>query len=204
MTTLLLVRHGQSTWNAERRWQGQADPPLSDVGRRQARAAADRVGAVVVVASSPQRRALETASIIAGEIGVGPIVEHPDLRENHAGAWSGLTTEEIEERHPGWLAAGRRPDDFEPPESVARRFDTALTDLVAGATQAHPGGDATILVLTHGGAIKAFEEANGVHEERIPNLSGRLVHHDGGRWRLGDRLHLLDDEARTGGSTGRV
>ncbi|MGH1502536.1 MAG: histidine phosphatase family protein [Acidimicrobiales bacterium] len=203
MTTLLLVRHGQSTWNAQRRWQGQADPPLSDVGRAQAKAAALRVGAVDVVVSSPQQRARQTAGLIAEAIGVGPIVEHDDLRERNAGAWSGLTTEEIEERYPGWLAADRRPEGFEGAESVAGRFAAALTALASGVREMEPGAS-TVLVLTHGGSIKAFEEAHGIYEDRIPNLSGRLVTFHGDRFRLAERLHLLDDHDRTGGGTGRV
>ena len=62
MTRLLLVRHGQSTWNADGRWQGQADPPLSPLGRDQALTAAQRVGTVDVVLASDLQRAVETAS----------------------------------------------------------------------------------------------------------------------------------------------
>ena len=68
-TRLLLVRHGQTTWNEEHRWQGQADPPLSDHGRRQAIAASETIGVVDVIVSSPQVRALETATIISELIG---------------------------------------------------------------------------------------------------------------------------------------
>src|SRR3954451_18850203 len=93
---MLLVRHGQSEWNATGRWQGQADPPLSDQGRQQAIDAAARIGSVDVVVSSGLMRALETARIIADQVGVGPVVVEPDLRERHVGEWSGLTHVEIE------------------------------------------------------------------------------------------------------------
>src|SRR5687767_11323336 len=96
-TRVLLVRHGQSEWNATGRWQGQADPPLTDLGRRQARSAAAALGTVDAVFASDLQRASETALIIAGELGVGPVVVDPDLRERDAGEWSGLTRVEIEE-----------------------------------------------------------------------------------------------------------
>ena len=88
---MLVVRHGQSTWNEQKRWQGQADPPLSEFGREQAGAAAKSIGNVDVIVSSPQMRASETASIISSIIGVGPVQLLEDLRERSAGIWSGLT-----------------------------------------------------------------------------------------------------------------
>src|SRR5690606_34165227 len=96
-TRVLLVRHGQSEWNAIGRWQGQADPPLSDLGRLQAREASRALGTVDAVWASDLQRAVETAAIIAGELGVGPVVVDPDLRERDAGEFSGLTRPEIEE-----------------------------------------------------------------------------------------------------------
>jgi len=77
VTRLLLVRHGQSEWNALGRWQGQADPTLTDFGRQQAFHAADRVGAVDVLVSSPLQRAMETAQIISGRIGGAPSWSNP-------------------------------------------------------------------------------------------------------------------------------
>src|SRR3954471_3985163 len=105
-TRLLLVRHGQSEWNAQGRWQGQADPPLTDLGRAQARAAARSVGSVDGIFASELQRATETAAIIAEELGLGPVLIDEGLRERDAGAWSGLTRDEIHERFPGYL-----PDD---------------------------------------------------------------------------------------------
>src|SRR5918996_2805211 len=113
VTRVLLVRHGQSEWNADGRWQGQADPPLSDHGRLQAREAARAVGAVDAIWASDLQRAAETAAIIADGVGVGPVTVDPDLRERDAGEFSGRTREEIEERFPGYLADGRRPPGWE-------------------------------------------------------------------------------------------
>src|SRR5436309_8138951 len=97
---VLLVRHGQSEWNAVGRWQGQADPPLTDLGRQQARAAAHSLGSLDAVFASDLQRATETAVIVAAQLGIGPVVLDPDLRERDAGEWSGLTRDEIHERYP--------------------------------------------------------------------------------------------------------
>ena len=114
---MLFVRHGQSEWNALGRWQGQADPPLSDLGRAQARAAATAITAaatraaspVVGIVSSTLVRALETATIISDEIGESPLHLEADLVERDAGEWSGLTRIEIDERFPWFLNNGSRP-----------------------------------------------------------------------------------------------
>src|SRR5688572_29468638 len=103
MASLLLVRHGQSTWNAARRWQGWADPPLSELGEEQAREAVPRLRplGLVAVFSSDLVRARQTAAILADGLGL-PFDEavgvEPGLRERSVGEWSGLVTEEIEER----------------------------------------------------------------------------------------------------------
>src|ERR1700704_2099238 len=94
---VLLVRHGQSEWNALGKWQGQADPPLSDLGRAQARSAAHSLGSLDAIYASDLQRAMETAAIIANALGIGPVVVDPDLRERNAGEWSGLTRAEIPE-----------------------------------------------------------------------------------------------------------
>lgn len=205
-TTLLLARHGQSTWNAEQRWQGQADPPLSDHGRQQARLAARRVGDVDLIVSSPQQRALETATIIGGDIGVGPVVVSHDLRERNAGEWSGLTRVEIDEQFPGWLGDERWPQGWESDSALLGRVDPALRAVVAE----YSGG--TILVLCHGGVIRAVEMGLGLEVGRVPNLSGRVLHLDGSdplgstepAWVVGEHVQLLDEELASGGDGQRV
>ena len=184
-TALLLIRHGQSTWNAEGRWQGQADPPLSDFGRWQATTAATALGQLDVIVSSPQRRALETAVIIGDGLGVGPVHVVEDLRERLAGPWSGLTGPEIEASWPGWIGDGRRPEGYEPDAPLAARTRAAL-DAVAGE---FPG--ATVLVVCHGGVIRTLEATLGIADGRIPNLAGRVLHHDGRCMRPGERLELV-------------
>jgi broad specificity phosphatase PhoE len=195
-TQLLVIRHGQSTWNEEHRWQGQADPPLSDFGRRQAWTAAQAIGQVDIIVSSPQIRAAETASIIAEQIGVGPVQLVEGLQERTAGEWSGLTRTEIEERWPGWVDSDRRPEGWEYDEVFVPRVMTAMQRVsveFAGATA---------LVVCHGGVIIALERELGVNDARIPNLHGRVVHERGGELVGGDRLELIPDDMRTGGTGG--
>lgn len=192
MTRLLLVRHGQSEWNAEGRWQGQADSPLSELGRKQAFFAADRVGSVDSIVSSPQKRALESATIISNRIGVGPVQVIDGLEERSAGEWSGLTPPEIEAQWPGWIAEGRRPDSFENDESVRRRVFAALDRIVAELA----GAD--ILVVCHSGIIRFIESDLGCFDGPIANLGGRAFAHDGSRLVSGDRMELLDESIITG------
>jgi probable phosphoglycerate mutase len=111
-TRVLLVRHGQSTWNADGRWQGQADPPLSALGEQQAREAAARLRDVDALWASDLDRARRTATILGDALGLGVRVD-ARLRERHAGPWQGLTREQIEAEWPGHLTTNRRPADYE-------------------------------------------------------------------------------------------
>ena len=191
MTRLLLVRHGQSTWNAAGRWQGQADPPLSPLGRLQAFHAARAVGAVDVIVASDLERARDTALIISEAIGIGPVVVEPDLRERSAGEWSGLTREEIEAEWPGYLDARKRPPSWEDDASVLTRLTRALGRI----EQEYQGAD--VLVVTHGGVVYALEAEHGVEWARLANLEARQVHLSDGRVTLGDRLVLVDHDEIT-------
>ena len=112
MPKLLIVRHGQSEWNALGRWQGQADPPLTNLGQSQARKAIQKLGLFDSIVSSPLQRAKNTASIISELMGVGPVVTESGLMERDAGPWQGLTRIEIENDWPGFLASGKRPDGY--------------------------------------------------------------------------------------------
>jgi broad specificity phosphatase PhoE len=183
-TRVLLVRHGQSEWNAIGRWQGQADPTLSDQGRVQAREAARAVGAVDAVWASDLQRAVQTAAIIAEHIGVGPVVLDPDLRERDAGGFSGLTRPEIEERFPGYLAARRRPPGWEPDDRLLARGLRALGRIAAEV----PGGD--VVAVTHGGIVHGIERHLGADRARLANAEGRWVEVGAGNVLLGDRVLL--------------
>jgi probable phosphoglycerate mutase len=189
MTRLLLARHGQSEWNAAGRWQGHADPGLSELGRRQARAAAEVIGMVDAVVASDLERARQTAEIIAEALGVGPVEIEPLFKERDVGEWSGLTRVEIEERWPGWIddPARRRPNGWESDEHVLER---ALLAMASVATR-YPGAD--VLVVTHGGLISALERLHlGLERQPTANLAARWVEVDGERIVAGDRLILVD------------
>ena len=154
MTLLYLIRHARSTWNAEGRMQGHADPPLDDVGREQARALADRLRHETFHAmySSPLARARETAEIIAAPHGL-PIHFDDRLKERHLGAWTGLTGDEVNERFPerangNWRILG--PPGGENQNALTARAAAVFTDLLA----AHPGD--TVAVVSHGGLLTAY------------------------------------------------
>jgi len=185
---MLLVRHGQSEWNALGRWQGQADVPLSDLGRRQARVAAMAIGTVDVIIASDLERASHTAAIIGESIGVGPVIIEPLLRERDAGEWSGLTRKEIDEAWPGYVDDHKRPPGFEAEDEFLERTH-------AGLVRVHTEYQgAEVLVVTHGGVIYAFEREAGLPFERLPNLGARQITHRGDGIDLGERLDLVADE----------
>ena len=158
MTTILLARHGESDWNRDRRWQGHADRPLTNLGREQARALADRLAATELdaVYSSDLERARETAAIVA-EPHQLPVKELPDLREVDVGSWSGLTRAEAEERFPNafrrWAEGGEGWDDGETYEQLSERVVGAVLAIAAR----HPRD--RVLLVAHGGSIRAVHAA---------------------------------------------
>ncbi len=176
MSRILLIRHGQSTWNADGRWQGRADPPLSELGRRQAELAATAVDGLGVtrIVASPLVRAHETAGIFAATLGLA-VATDARLMERDAGEWTGRTRAEIEEGWPGYLAGGRRPDGFEVDDVLHGRALAAIHDVAALATST--GGP--VLVVSHGGLIRVVERALGSEPHAVPNLGGLDVrcHH---------------------------
>jgi broad specificity phosphatase PhoE len=190
-TRFLLVRHGQSTWNADGRWQGLADPPLTEAGRRQAHMAVDAMGTVDCVLASPLVRAHETAEIIAAGIGVGPVRTDTRLVESDAGAWTGKTRHQIEAGWPGWLAAHRRPDDFEAPDVVSARGSACLIDYASAL------GDATVLVVTHSGLLRCLDRSLGLIDGPVYNLAGRWYDVADGVITPGEQISLIADAAVT-------
>ena len=120
-TSVLALRHGESEWNAVGRWQGQADPPLTDAGMLQAVAAARLLGTFDAVFASSLQRAADTAAIIAESLGIGPVQLMDDLMESSFGPWQGLTISEIESGWPGYLSEHRRPEGAEQPDHRSAR-----------------------------------------------------------------------------------
>jgi len=189
---VLVVRHGQSEWNAVGRWQGQADPPLTELGLHQAAHAAQHVGAVDAVVASDLERSLTTAAIIAELLGIGPVLVDDGFRERDAGEWQGLTKAEIADGWPGFLEDRRRPPAFEPDDVFQARIFAALDRV----REAVPVGD--VLVVAHAGVVYQAEAVLGVDFEPLPNLGGRwVVSDDGGAWCLGDRVVLVDPDEFT-------
>jgi probable phosphoglycerate mutase len=188
---MLLVRHGQSTWNAAGRWQGRADPPLTALGELQAREAARALGVFDALVCSPLQRAQRTAELIGDELGIGPVHSHDDLAEREVGPWTGLTFEEIDLTWPGALQRREWPAGFENDEAIADRAVRAVTDLSAR----HPA--AIVLAVTHGGVLHALERSLGHAQGRFTNLSGFWLEVGEGRIVFGERVSLTDIE--TGG-----
>jgi len=153
-TTLLLVRHGETDWNRDRLIQGHTDVPLNENGREQSRRLAETLdGRVDAIYSSDLSRAVETATILAARSGLAVQVEK-DLREKHFGTWEGLTDAVALERFPE--ARGGSWGDGETTDEMAARVVSALREI----TGAHAGK--TVLVVTHGGPIRAVLRASGV------------------------------------------
>ena len=172
---LAFVRHGQSTWNAAGRWQGQADPPLSTLGEEQAAEAGARLAGMGItgVVTSDLRRARRTGQIIAVALRLGPVAVYPGLGEYDVGDWSGLTKPEIEAGWPGQQLAwfqGRLPTTpgGEGREHFGRRIMDAVLQVAA---HAEPGS--VLVVVTHGGVIRGLERATGSPPVPIANLCGR-------------------------------
>jgi len=173
-----MVRHAQSVWNAEGRWQGQADPDLSPAGEEQAHRAAAALASFPpydLVVSSDLARARHTAEILAGDLGVaGPVAEVTALREYDVGEWSGLTRDQIDQRWPGLLIAfserklaaapgGERRADFD------QRVQLAAQE-VAGL--AHARHAARVLIVAHGGVVRSLARAAGLPEGGATHLAG--------------------------------
>ena len=154
MTTILRARHGETDGNREGRFQGHADPPLNETGREQALTLAGVLAGreLAAVYSSPLRRALETAQVVAAAYRLEPVLVE-GLREVDVGAWSGLTRAEVEQRFPEqyarWLDYGQGWEDGETYAAMGGRAVAALLEIAA----AHEGERA--LAVTHGGPIRA-------------------------------------------------
>ena len=178
MTTLLLIRHGETDWNAEGRLQGHTDRPLSDYGRRQAQQLGDQLKneeledeGLEAIYSSDLARARETAEIVGERLGL-PVGLDADLREKDWGNWEGLTSVE------------RDRVEFvgESTEAHQERTLRALRRL----SERHPG-DARILVVTHGGSMRRVQvAAMGMALPVVENCGRWLCAYEDGALRVLD------------------
>lgn len=200
---VVLIRHGESRWNATGRWQGQRGPGLSDLGHRQAKVTAaflaSHVVGVAVLVSSDLPRVTETAEPVARVLGL-PVETDPRLREIDVGWWSGLTTDEILARAPDTMAAIRAGDDLprgggETVGELRARVAPAVAELAASCD----GG--TALVFSHGGPVRAVVGDTlglSVIDERVlagpANCSRTVLTYRDGRPRLAcynETAHLV-------------
>ncbi len=174
--TIYLARHGETSWNREGRWQGHTDIALNDVGLAQARALGEllRGRDIARIHSSDLARARRTAETAAGILGVTELVIDADLRERSFGIFEGLTRRECEERHPEHWTSYRVdprqvPPGAESQEALADRMYAAVERAVA---RRHDGDDAPVLVVSHGGSIRALlARATGTMPPPLENVA---------------------------------
>ncbi|MDQ4009500.1 MAG: bifunctional RNase H/acid phosphatase [Actinomycetota bacterium] len=156
-TRLLMLRHGQTEYSAQRRYSGRGDLQLTELGERQAAAAAARLSRmddVVAVVSSPLLRARQTAQPVADALGV-PLSVHDGLIETDFGAWEGLTFAEARQRDPDlharWITdTSVAPPNGESMDGVHRRVRRVRDQLIVEYA------DATLVVVTHVTPVKAL------------------------------------------------
>ena len=193
MRRLFLIRHAESEWNAQGRWQGHADPPLTDRGRADAGAIAGWFeGRVAGVASSDLRRARQTAQIVADRLGSATVVVDANLREIDVGEFMGLTRDEIDRRWPGFVDRWRSGEVESLPggedRTVFRKRIMAGLESVSALAS-----DGPLLVVTHATAIGVLEGHLGVHPGTpMPRLCGRWFELDGELRAVGDRVPVAN------------
>ncbi|GFG75334.1 glucosyl-3-phosphoglycerate phosphatase [Mycobacterium botniense] len=161
---LVMLRHGQTEFNADTRMQGQLDSQLSELGRAQAAAAAEVLGKrqPLLIVSSDLRRAYHTAVQLAERTGI-PVRVDSRLRETHLGEWQGLTHEQVDAIAPGARQAWREdatwaPHGGESRADVAARSMPLIAELVSGEPEWGVGHRPVVLVA-HGGLIAALSAA---------------------------------------------
>jgi broad specificity phosphatase PhoE len=172
---LLILRHGESTWNVEHRWQGWLNAPLGEAGEIQAAVRGRMLRRdgfkPRAIYTSDLERAARTASILAAHVGA-PVIRDAGFRERNGGEWQGHTGAEIDERWPGQRAAWRRGELSAPPggetdAQVLARFDGALTRALAHV------GPSLLMIVTHHGMLRSVAMRAGASiDALIPNLGG--------------------------------
>lgn len=202
MTELILLRHGETDWNRELRFQGHVDVSLNAIGLEQARRLALRLAGETVhhVYASDLMRAQQTAEPVSRELGLHAVSDAA-LREQSFGQVDGMRVDDIKAQHPqaweGWL---RFEEDYGMPGGeTTRQFHSRVMDAVARLVAAHRGR--TLVVVTHGGVLDMVYRTarslglNGPRQSDIPNAGlNRVRVHDGGidilAW--ADVQHLAD------------
>jgi 2,3-bisphosphoglycerate-dependent phosphoglycerate mutase len=176
MTELILLRHGETDWNRELRFQGHVDVGLNSTGLEQARRLAQRLAGETAqqVYASDLLRARQTADPVSSRLGLPALVDAA-LREQSFGRVDGMRVDDIKAQHPqaweGWL---RFQEDYcMPGGETTREFHTRVMDAVQRIVAAHPGQ--TVVVVTHGGVLDMIYRTaralglNGPRQSEIPN-----------------------------------
>lgn len=199
MIRLLLVRHGETDWNVQRRYQGHTDIPLNDNGKQQARRLAGQLRDehIDAVYASDLCRASETARLLCEPLGLTPQPE-PRLREMNFGSIQGMTFDEAHEAHAemidAWLAdPNNPPEGGEPLDAFVERLNSLLADVQ------HQHDDQTVLLVSHGGPLQEIIRIalnmppEGRWAFKLGNTSLSELHlYDGDAllFRLNDTCHL--------------
>ncbi|XP_011099196.1 phosphoglycerate mutase-like protein 4 [Sesamum indicum] len=197
---IIVIRHGETEWNADRRIQGHLDVNLNDVGRQQAAAVADRLSRepkISAVYSSDLKRAFDTAKIIAKSCGVLEVIKDPDLRERHLGDLQGIIFHEAAKVNPeAHKAFVSNQKDQEIPgggESFSQLYERCTSALQRIANK-HRGE--RVVVVSHGGTIRALHKKASPHRgpsARVLNTSVNVFHVSDNEWSIkswGDVSHL--------------
>ncbi|TNF28644.1 MAG: histidine phosphatase family protein [Deltaproteobacteria bacterium] len=188
---VVLVRHGITTWNQDKRLQGQLDVPLAPEGVDQARRLAAHLAAQGErfdhVVASDLARARETADIVAGALGDAPVAIDARWRERDLGELQGRRWDEIGGTSHDIIATIEAPPGGETREAQEERVAQALD----GLRVSHAGG--RVLVVTHGGCVKAALALADVGARIVPNASLTVLREIPGGWEagsIGDTAHL--------------
>ena len=194
MQDLLIIRHGESEWNVERRWQGWLDAPLTALGEKQALERGEAIAssgfAPATIHCSDLGRARRTAEIIAEVLG-SQVRPHTGLRERSAGDWGGHTADEIDERWPGMRLAWRRGElpsipGGEDDATLITRIDAAIAEVLTGPIPA--------MIVTHHGVLRLVAtRAGAAIDTLIPNLGGYWFGVAGGELRNPEPITPLAD-----------
>ena len=174
MTTFLLIRHGETDWNAAGRWQGHADIPLNKRGQQQAKALAARLAGqpISAIISSDLQRTAQTAVPLATAHNL-PIIHDPIWRERDVGQFSGLTTAEIIEQLPEVWEARVNGVMNPPGGELYEQFHERAARAFAGLTAVYKNGE-TVAIISHGGTLGAvISHVLGIPPTQHPRFSLR-------------------------------
>ena len=200
MTELVFIRHGETDWNRQQRFQGQIDVPLNAIGHLQAQRLAEALSGerFDLLVSSDLQRARQTIAPLERQH-ARPALTQADWREQGFGVLEGLSVDEIKARHPELWAQWLRHDaDYSLPEGESvRRFHARVVEAVRGLVRQHEGR--RLLIVTHGGVLDMLwrtvhgHPLHGARDCAIPNTGiNRLRWRDGSlqldRW--ADAAHL--------------